>query len=111
MNDLEAAMYVLDPETNQTLARLHHKPDLVRYVLPLLGPGTRGALYAFKALRRLAGESPLGPEFENYGLTEFGEQLLAACAAKYPNAQLVLDEDALERFRQVLEDRGLAEGR
>jgi hypothetical protein len=113
MNDLEAALYVLPPEAIQTLALLHQRPDLSRCVLPLIGLGSRYALLAYNAMYKVLDErSPLGREYECLDLTEFGREVAAEAAKRYPDARIVLTDDALALFREALENRGLQpEGR
>jgi hypothetical protein len=113
MNDLEAALYVLPPEAIQTLARLHQRPELIRCVLPLLGPGTIHVLAAYGVTYKvLDGRNPLGRGYDQLALTEFGHQVAAEAAAQCPEPRIVLSDDALGLFRQALEDNGLLpEGR
>lgn len=108
MNDLDAALYVLSPDGVQTLARLHQRPEITRCVLPLLGPGTRAALYAYGALYKVLDvRSPLGREYDCLDLTEFGRTLAAAAAERCPEPRIILSDDALALFHEVLENRGL----
>ena len=108
MNDLEAALYVLSPDGVQTLARLHQRPEITRCVLPLLGPGTLHVLRAYGVTYKvLDTRSPLGREHDCLDLTEFGRKLAATAAEQCPNPRIILTEDALALFHEVLENRGL----
>lgn len=113
MNDLDTAIEAFRSDTLRTLARLHQRPELSRYVLPLLSTGTLMALSAFRVTRiDREEESPLGREYENLVLTAFGEQLAAKAAERYPIPRIILGEEAKAHFKEVIENRGLLpEGR